>query len=40
MAAAEIPARLSLTLLLIPDSYFALDTDDDARRHLIPTAIR
>ncbi|WP_159848878.1 TetR/AcrR family transcriptional regulator [Nocardia sp. CY41] len=43
-ASAEIAARLSLTLLLIPDSYFALDTDDDARRfarrHLIPTAIR
>ncbi|WP_169812952.1 TetR/AcrR family transcriptional regulator [Nocardia niwae] len=43
-ASAEIAARLSLTLLLIPDSYFCLDTDDDARsfarRHLIPTALR
>lgn len=41
-AAAEIAARLSLTLLLIPDSIFPLDTDDDARtfarRHLIPAA--
>ncbi|WP_280493399.1 TetR/AcrR family transcriptional regulator [Nocardia asiatica] len=43
-ASAEIAARLSLTLLLIPDSYFALETDEDARRfarrHLIPAAIR
>ncbi|MFE9321513.1 TetR/AcrR family transcriptional regulator [Nocardia sp. NPDC052278] len=41
-AAAEIAARLSLTLLLIPDSIFPLETDDDARtfarNHLIPTA--
>ncbi|MFI7663762.1 hypothetical protein [Nocardia sp. NPDC049526] len=40
-AAAEIAARLSLTLLLIPDSIFPLDTDDAARtfarNHLIPT---
>ncbi|MFI9413813.1 TetR/AcrR family transcriptional regulator [Nocardia gamkensis] len=43
-ASAEIAARLSLTLLLIPDSYFSLETDEDARlfarRHLIPTAMR
>ncbi|WP_174186143.1 TetR/AcrR family transcriptional regulator [Nocardia barduliensis] len=43
-ASAEIAARLSLTLLLIPDSYFSLETDEDARlfarRHLIPAAIR
>ncbi|MEU2101034.1 TetR/AcrR family transcriptional regulator [Nocardia sp. NPDC019255] len=43
-ASAEIAARLSLTLLLIPDSYFSLDTDEEARafarHHLIPTAIR
>ncbi|MGW4094594.1 TetR/AcrR family transcriptional regulator [Nocardia sp. NPDC004718] len=43
-ASAEIAARLSLTLLLIPDSYFSLDTDEDARafarHHLIPTALR
>ncbi|MEU2252527.1 TetR/AcrR family transcriptional regulator [Nocardia xishanensis] len=42
-AAAEIAARLSLTLLLIPDSYFRLDTDEDARafarNHLLPAAI-
>ncbi|WP_051168781.1 TetR/AcrR family transcriptional regulator [Nocardia abscessus] len=42
-ASAEIAARLSLALLLIPNSYFSLETDEDARlfaRHLIPTAIR
>jgi hypothetical protein len=43
-ASAEVAARLSLTLLLIPDSYFSLETDEDARlfarRHLIPAAIR
>lgn len=41
-AAAEIAARLSLTLLLIPEGLFPLDTDDDARTfartHLIPAA--
>ncbi|MFE6864021.1 TetR/AcrR family transcriptional regulator [Nocardia sp. NPDC057668] len=39
-AAAEVAARLSLTLLLIPDSVFPLDTDDQARTfartHLLP----
>ncbi|MEU0543957.1 TetR/AcrR family transcriptional regulator [Nocardia sp. NPDC005978] len=41
-AAAEVAARLSLTLLLIPDSVFPLDTDDQARTfartHLLPAA--